>query len=67
MARGFSFRPAARANKLWPMNKRALGKTGILLSEIGIGGWQLGGPLLLDGKADGHPDLGREFSIKLIR
>jgi aryl-alcohol dehydrogenase-like predicted oxidoreductase len=49
------------------MNKRVLGSTGLLVSEIGIGGWQLGGPLMLDGKADGHPDLGREFSINLIR
>jgi aryl-alcohol dehydrogenase-like predicted oxidoreductase len=49
------------------MNYRALGRTGLRVSEIGIGAWQLGGPLLLDGKADGHPDLGRDFCINLIR
>jgi aryl-alcohol dehydrogenase-like predicted oxidoreductase len=49
------------------MNQRILGKTGISVSEIGIGAWQLGGPLMLDGKMDGHPDLGRDFVIDLIR
>jgi len=49
------------------MNYRELGRTGLRVSEIGIGAWQLGGPLLLDGKADGHPDLGRDFCINLIR
>lgn len=49
------------------MKKRILGKTGISVSEIGIGAWQLGGPLDLDGKQDGHPDLGKEFVIDLIR
>ena len=38
-----------------------------MVSGIGVGAWQLGGPLLLDGKADGHPELGREFCIRLIR
>lgn len=37
------------------------------VSEIGVGAWQLGGPLVLDGRADGHPELGREFCIALIR
>jgi len=49
------------------MKYRALGKTGLTVSEIGMGAWQLGGPLTLDGKADGHPDVGREYSIELIR
>ena len=49
------------------MNYRTLGKTGLRVSEIGVGAWQLGGPLLLDGKPDGHPELGRDFSIQLIR
>ncbi len=49
------------------MNYRALGRTGLQVSEIGVGAWQLGGPLRLDGQADGHPDLGRDFCIDLIR
>jgi aryl-alcohol dehydrogenase-like predicted oxidoreductase len=49
------------------MKKRALGRTGLMVSEIGVGAWQLGGPLLLDGKVDGHPDVGKEKAIALIR
>lgn len=49
------------------MKYRTDGKTGICVSEIGIGSWQLGGPLMLDGMADGHPELGREYCIDLIR
>ncbi|OGV63534.1 MAG: hypothetical protein A2283_23390 [Lentisphaerae bacterium RIFOXYA12_FULL_48_11] len=49
------------------MKYRLLGKTGLSVSEIGVGAWQLGGPLVLDGKADGHPELGRDFCINLIR
>lgn len=49
------------------MKYRLLGKTGFRVSEIGVGAWQLGGPLVLDGKADGHPELGRDFCINLIR
>ncbi len=49
------------------MKRRALGGTGIEVSEIGVGAWQLGGPLLLDGKVDGHPDVGREAAVSLIR
>lgn len=37
--------------------QKHLGKTGLSISTIGIGGWQLAGPLMLDGKADGHADL----------
>ena len=49
------------------MKHRSLGKTGISISEIGVGAWQLGGPLKLDGKTDGHPELGRDYCIDLIR
>ena len=38
-----------------------------MVSEIGVGAWQLGGPLVLDGTVDGQPELGREFCINLIR
>lgn len=37
------------------------------VSELGVGAWQLGGPLVLDGKTDGHPEIGRESAIGLIR
>ncbi|MDP9173661.1 MAG: aldo/keto reductase [Planctomycetota bacterium] len=49
------------------MKYRTLGKSGIHVSEIGVGAWQLGGPLLLDGKMDGHPDVGSTFAVDLIR
>jgi aryl-alcohol dehydrogenase-like predicted oxidoreductase len=49
------------------MKYRALGTTGLQVSEIGVGAWQLGGPLVLDGLADGHPELGRDFCVNLIR
>ena len=49
------------------MKYRILGKSGIRVSEIGVGAWQLGGPLKLDGVTDGHPELGRDFCIDLIR
>ena len=48
------------------MKYRPLGRTGIEISEIGVGAWQLGGPLKLDGKTDGHPELGRDYCIDLI-
>lgn len=44
-----------------------LGDTGIQVSPITIGAWQLGGPLFFDGKPDGHPDPGRENVIRMIR
>lgn len=49
------------------MKYRALGQTGMNVSEIGVGAWQLGGPLSLDGEADGHPELGRNHCVGLIR
>ena len=44
-----------------------LGKTGIEVSPITIGAWQLGGPLTFDGQPDGHPDPGKANVITMIR
>lgn len=49
------------------MNNSILGKSGIEVSPITIGGWQLGGPLFFDGKPDGHPDPGKDNVIRMIR
>jgi len=49
------------------MKHNPLGQTGISVSPITIGAWQLGGPLSFDGKADGHPDPGKENVIRMIR
>ena len=48
------------------MEYRTLGKTGLKVSAIGIGTWQLSGPLVIDGKADGFPDIGEDSAIALI-
>jgi aryl-alcohol dehydrogenase-like predicted oxidoreductase len=48
------------------MKLRVLGRTGIRVSPITIGAWQLGGPLSLDGKPDGHPDPGETNVIRMI-
>lgn len=48
------------------MEYRILGKTGLKVSSIGIGTWQLSGPLIIEGKADGFPDLGENRAIALI-
>ncbi len=49
------------------MKQTLLGQTGISVSPLCIGAWQLGGPLFFDGKPDGHPDPGREQVINMIR
>lgn len=48
------------------MELRTLGRTGIAVSPITIGAWQLGGPLSLDGVPDGHPDPGESSVIRMI-
>lgn len=48
------------------MEYRALGATGLRVSALGIGTWQLAGPLLVDGAPDGFPDPGRAAAIRLI-
>jgi aryl-alcohol dehydrogenase-like predicted oxidoreductase len=49
------------------MEYRLLGRTNLKVSAIAIGTWQLSGPLILDGKDDGYPDIGYDKAINLIR
>ena len=49
------------------MTLRTLGKTGLQVSPLCVGTWQLAGPLNFDGKPDGHPDPGKENAIRLIQ
>jgi aryl-alcohol dehydrogenase-like predicted oxidoreductase len=49
------------------MGRRVLGRTGLEVSPICIGTWQLAGPVTFDGKPDGHPDPGKENVLRLIR
>jgi aryl-alcohol dehydrogenase-like predicted oxidoreductase len=44
-----------------------LGKTGLNISPICIGAWQLAGPLSFDGKPDGHPDPGKSIVLRIIQ
>jgi aryl-alcohol dehydrogenase-like predicted oxidoreductase len=46
---------------------RTLGRTGLRVSVLGIGTWQLAGPVTIDGRPDGYPDPGRERVVRLIR
>lgn len=49
------------------MEYRTLGRTGLKVSSIGIGTWQLSGTLVLDGKADGFSDIGKDEAVRLIK
>ena len=49
------------------MELRTLGKTDLQVSTLGVGTWQLSGPITLNGKADGFPDIGKQQAIDLIR
>ena len=49
------------------MQLRVLGRTGIRVSALSVGTWQLAGPLTVDGRADGFPDVGRQPAVDLIR
>jgi aryl-alcohol dehydrogenase-like predicted oxidoreductase len=44
-----------------------LGKTGLSVSPVCIGAWQLAGPLSFNGKPDGHPDPGKGAVLRMIR
>jgi aryl-alcohol dehydrogenase-like predicted oxidoreductase len=48
------------------MNKRPLGSTGLLLSEIGLGTWPLGGPLQAGPEAIGRGQIGEEEAIATV-
>ena len=49
------------------MKRITLGKTGLEVSPLCIGTWQLAGPVSFGGQPDGHPDPGEEAVISLIR
>jgi aryl-alcohol dehydrogenase-like predicted oxidoreductase len=49
------------------MQRTTLGSTGLEVSPICVGTWQLAGPLTFDGEPDGHPDPGKENALRLIR
>ena len=49
------------------MEKIVLGRTGLKVSPLCIGTWQLGGPVSFGGKPGGHPDPGKENVVRLIR
>lgn len=47
--------------------KRTLGHSGIEVSALGLGGWAIGGPFLLDGRPDGWGEVNDEVSIRAIQ
>jgi aryl-alcohol dehydrogenase-like predicted oxidoreductase len=49
------------------MEYRILGRTNLKVSALGIGMWQLSGPVVIDGKDDGFPDVGQDQAIHLIQ
>ena len=46
--------------------KRVLGRSQIEVSAMGLGCWAIGGPFLLDGKADGWGTIDDTESIRAI-
>jgi aryl-alcohol dehydrogenase-like predicted oxidoreductase len=46
--------------------KRILGKSGIEVSAMGLGCWAIGGPFVMDGKADGWGEIDDHESIRAI-
>lgn len=49
------------------MNLNTLGKTGLQVSPLCVGTWQLAGPVNFGGKPDGHPDPGQKQAVRLIQ
>jgi aryl-alcohol dehydrogenase-like predicted oxidoreductase len=48
------------------MPRRTLGKTGLAISPIGIGGWQLGGPITRAGRPAGLPNYNEPAYLRLL-
>ncbi len=46
---------------------RTLGRSGIEVSALGLGGWAIGGPFLLDGLPDGWGDIDDAESLRAIQ
>jgi aryl-alcohol dehydrogenase-like predicted oxidoreductase len=46
---------------------RAFGKTGWRVSQVGLGCWQFGGAIMLDGKPDGWSGISDEESVATIK
>jgi len=49
------------------MVNRVFGKTGWRVSQVGLGCWQFGGAIVLDGKADGWSGISDEESSATIK
>ena len=49
------------------MAKRAFGKTGWQASQIGVGCWQFGGAIMLDGRPDGWTGVNDDESVATIQ
>ena len=48
------------------IKKRQFGKTDIKVSEIGLGGWQLGGLTTINGVSIGYSDVSEQTTKQII-